>query len=78
MVEIEIDKTEVGSIFTLTGNFFLILSDDEYKELILVRKKITRDGGYYMQYQGLKCSITDDTAQKLIDIGVPVSDVLPY
>ena len=78
MVEIEIDKTEIGSLLNLAGNFLLSLSYDEYKELILVPVRQSKEEIYYMQYKGLKCKISSETAQKLIDIGVPVSDVLPY
>ena len=78
MVEIELDKTEVGFLLNLTGNFILILSPEEYKELILVPIKYEKEGKYWMQYHGLKCTISYDTAQKLIEIGVPVSEVLPY
>lgn len=78
MVEIEIDETEIGSLLNLAGNFLLSLSPEEYKELILVPIKYAKDGKYWMQYHGLKCTISYDTAQKLIEIGVPVSDVLPY
>lgn len=78
MVEIELDKTEVGFLLNLTGNFILSLSPEEYKELILVPIKYEKEGKYWMQYYGLKCTISYDTAQKLIEIGVPVSEVLPY
>lgn len=78
MVEIELDKTEVGFLLNLTGNFILSLSPKEYKELILVPIKYAKEGKYWMQYHGLKCTISYDTAQKLIEIGVPVSEVLPY
>ena len=78
MVEIELDKTEVGFLLNLTGNFILSLSPEEYKELILVPVKYEKEGKYWMQYNGLKCTISYDTAQKLIEIGVPVSEVLPY
>ena len=78
MVEIELDKTEVGFLLNLTGNFILSLSPKEYKVLILVPIKYAKEGKYWMQYHGLKCTISYDTAQKLIEIGVPVSEVLPY
>ncbi len=78
MVEIELDKTEVGFLLNLTGNFILSLSPEEYKELILVPIKYAKEGKYWMQYHGLKCTISYATAQKLIEIGVPVSKVLPY
>ena len=57
MVEIELDKTEVGFLLNLTGNFILSLSPEEYKELILVPVKYEKEGKYWMQYHGLKCKI---------------------
>ena len=78
MVEIEIDETEIGFLLNLEGNFLLSLSPEEYKELILVPIKYAKEEKYWMQYHGLKCTISYDTAQKLIEIGVPVSEVLPY
>ena len=52
MVEIELDKTEVGFLLNLTGNFILSLSPEEYKELILVPIKYEKEGKYWMQYRG--------------------------
>ena len=78
MVEIEIDETEIGSLLNLAGNFLLSLSPEEYKELILVPVGQSKEEIYFMQYKGLKCTISSETAQKLIEIGVPVSEVLPY
>ena len=49
MVEIELDKTEVGFLLNLTGNFILSLSPEEYKELILVPVKYEKEGHYWMQ-----------------------------
>lgn len=77
MVEVEINQSETGSFFYLTGDVTIGLTNEQYKELILVSKSYMKENGYYMQYKALRCSISNEDANKLINLGATVSDYLP-
>ncbi len=77
MVEVEINQSEKGSFFHLTGDVTIGLTNEQYKELILVSRKFMRQEGYFMQYKALRCVISEKDAQQLIDLGATVSESLP-
>jgi hypothetical protein len=75
MVKIEIVLENFGAKLTGEGSFVLGLTPEEYKKIILA-KLIT--GEWQMQYEKLRATLSEASAEKLAALGATVQKNLPW
>lgn len=72
MVKIEIRKENIGAFFDLTGDVTIGLTKEDYKNMDLFDAKVVGINGYFLNYHALKCTISNEDALRLIELGIKV------
>ncbi len=76
MVEVEVFNLLGNSAnIKLNGTIDFNLQKEKYKEIVLAQRTSEGAESYYFHYHGLRCEISDVSAQKLISLGVRVEDL---
>lgn len=75
MLKIQIHKENFGAEIHSSGSFVLGLTPEEYKKMILA--KLTT-GEWQMQYEKLRATLSEASAEKLMALGATVQKNLPW
>ena len=75
MLEIQMHKEDFGAEILCSGSFVLGLTLEEYKEMILA--KLTT-GEWQMQYEKLRATLSEASAEELVALGATVQKNLPW
>ncbi len=75
MLEIQMHKEDFGAEILCSGSFVLGLTTGEYKKIILA--KLTT-GEWQMQYEKLRATLSEASAEELVALGATVQKNLPW